>query len=69
MKDNSGGKISKIHYEKKWSHEQIFESTKDHLVYSWGATDTMRDHSVPIERGEGVFLYDFDGKRYYDMTS
>lgn len=29
----------------------------------------MRNAAIPIKRGEGVFLYDYNGKKYYDMTS
>lgn len=38
-------------------------------MFTWGATDPMRKSAIPIKRGEGVFLYGYDGKKYYDMTS
>ena len=38
-------------------------------MYTWGATDAMRKGSLPIKRGEGIYIYDYNGKRYADMTS
>jgi adenosylmethionine-8-amino-7-oxononanoate aminotransferase len=36
----------------------------------WHPCTQMKDHEslpmIPIERGEGVWLYDYDGRRYLD---
>jgi adenosylmethionine-8-amino-7-oxononanoate aminotransferase len=43
------------------------------LAVVWHPCTQMQDHErlplVPIERGEGVWLYDFDGRRYLDGIS
>ena len=43
------------------------------LAVVWHPCTQMRDHEslplVPIARGEGVWLYDFEGKRYLDGIS
>jgi taurine--2-oxoglutarate transaminase len=39
------------------------------VVFTWGATDPARKSAIAIERGEGVYLFDYNGKRYTDMTS
>ncbi len=43
------------------------------LAVVWHPCTQMKDHErlplVPIARGEGVWLYDFDGKRYLDGIS
>src|ERR1700686_2825641 len=43
------------------------------LAAVWHPCTQMKHHErfplVPIERGEGVWLYDFDGKRYLDAIS
>ena len=43
------------------------------LAVVWHPCTQMRDHErlplVPIERGEGVWLHDFDGRRYLDGIS
>ena len=61
--------MSKNHRSEPWTIEEIKKSTEDHVVYTWGATDPMRNAAVPIKRGEGVYLYDFNGNKYIDMTS
>lgn len=45
------------------------ENLDKHVVYSWGASDAMRKGSLLIDRGEGVYVIDFEGKKYYDWTS
>ncbi len=43
------------------------------LAHLWHPCTQMKDHEwlplVPIERGEGPWLYDFDGQRYLDAIS
>jgi adenosylmethionine---8-amino-7-oxononanoate aminotransferase len=43
------------------------------LEHVWHPCTQMKDHEalppVPIRRGEGVWLYDFDGNRYLDAIS
>ena len=43
------------------------------LAVVWHPCTQMHDHErlplVPIERGEGVWLYDFEGRRYLDGIS
>lgn len=43
------------------------------LRHVWHPCTQMQDHErlpiVPIQRGEGVWLHDFDGKRYLDAVS
>ncbi len=47
--------------------QQIVEDCKEYSLFSWtkqGGLDPLN-----IERGEGVYLYDRDGKRYLDFSS
>ncbi|ADV46688.1 adenosylmethionine--8-amino-7-oxononanoate transaminase [Nitratifractor salsuginis] len=43
------------------------------LRHIWHPCTQMKDHEtlplIPIKRGEGVWLYDFDGRRYLDAIS
>ena len=43
------------------------------LAVVWHPCTQMHDHEwlplIPIERGEGVWLYDFEGRRYLDGIS
>ncbi len=43
------------------------------LQVLWHPCTQMKDHEtlplIPVQRGEGIWLYDFDGKRYMDAVS
>ena len=43
------------------------------LKYIWHPCTQMKDHEflplIPIKRGKGVYLYDFDGNKYIDAIS
>jgi taurine--2-oxoglutarate transaminase len=45
------------------------QSTKDHVIYTWGATDPMVKAAVPIKKGEGIYLIDYNDKKYIDFSS
>lgn len=49
------------------------ELQKKDLEYIWHPCSQMKDYeelpSIPIERGEGVYLYGTDGKKYLDIVS
>lgn len=68
-KSNKPKGMSKNHRSEPWTIDEIKKSTEEHVVYTWGATDPMRNAAIPIKRGEGVYLYDYNGNKYIDMTS
>lgn len=39
---------------------------KDHILQSWGLAGK---DTIAIEKADGIYLYDYDGKRYADMSS
>ena len=43
------------------------------LAHLWHPCTQMKDHEdlpvIPIKRGEGIWLYDFEGNRYIDAVS
>jgi taurine--2-oxoglutarate transaminase len=45
----------------------IIQANKEHTLVSWNAQGTW--NPIPIERGEGVYIYDANGKRYLDWSS
>jgi taurine--2-oxoglutarate transaminase len=49
------------------SADAIKQSNKDYTLASWVAQGTW--NPIPIERGEGVYIYDANGKRYLDWSS
>lgn len=38
-------------------------------MFPWFSTDVMREWAIPIKRGKGIYVYDYDGKEYIDLTS
>lgn len=68
-KDNKAKGMSKNHRGTAWNLDEINQSTKDHVVYTWGATDPSRNSAMAIKKGEGVYLFDYNGNKYIDMTS
>ncbi|WP_292663527.1 aminotransferase class III-fold pyridoxal phosphate-dependent enzyme, partial [Nitratifractor sp.] len=49
------------------------EWMEEDLRYLWHPCTQMKDHErlplVPIEHARGIWLYDFDGRRYLDAIS
>ncbi len=45
----------------------IAQQNKDYTLVSWGAQGPW--NPIPIVRGEGVYIWDADGKRYLDWAS
>jgi taurine--2-oxoglutarate transaminase len=47
--------------------EEIVALTKRHTIFSWSAQGSV--NPIPMVRGEGIFFWDANGKRYMDMNS
>ncbi len=47
--------------------EEIVALTKQHTLFSWSAQGAV--NPIPMVRGEGIYFWDADGKRYIDMNS
>jgi len=45
------------------------ESHNKHVVYTWGPSVPSTEGSIAFEKGDGVYLYDYEGKEYFDLTS
>jgi taurine--2-oxoglutarate transaminase len=45
---------------------EVIQLQKDYVMQSWSKSGT---DTLPIERAEGIYLYDYDGNRYADMSS
>jgi len=52
---------------------KLNEWQKKDLEYIWHPCSQMKDYEtlppIVIERGEGIYLYDTEGKKYYDIIS
>jgi taurine--2-oxoglutarate transaminase len=47
--------------------EEIVALTKRHTIFSWSAQGGV--NPIPMVRGEGIYFWDANGKRYMDMNS
>lgn len=46
---------------------EVVQKNKDYTLASWVAQGTW--NPIPMERAEGVYVYDANGKRYIDWSS
>ncbi len=47
--------------------DEILQNNMDHTLFSWSKQKGI--NPISVERAEGVYLYDYDGKRYLDFSS
>lgn len=66
--ENTTGAISSKHWEDEWSVEDLKSAANDHVVSTWGPSKVVKGLPI-LERGDGVYVYDTDGKQYMDWTS
>jgi taurine---2-oxoglutarate transaminase len=57
------------HHADEWSRADVAEAMRANSVFSWGASDPLRESTIHMKRGEGVYLYDYDGKEYMDWSA
>lgn len=66
--DNSTGTPSRKHWDTKWSDADVRKAAVDHGMLTWSPSSPLE--ALPIvERTEGCYVYDTDGKKYLDWTS
>ena len=46
--------------------KEIAEMHQKYVMQSWAKSGA---DTLPIERAEGIYFYDYDGKKYADMSS
>src|SRR6266487_5835541 len=46
---------------------QIIQDNQDYTLFSW--SKQKGTNPIAVKYGEGVYLYDYDGKRYLDFSS
>lgn len=48
---------------------QVLEATKKNVLFTWGATDAMREGALQLAKGDGCYVVDNNGKKYMDFNS
>ena len=46
---------------------RVYDLDREHVFHSWSAQGSL--DPITIERADGVYLWDFDGKQYLDFCS
>jgi taurine--2-oxoglutarate transaminase len=49
------------------TNEEMIALCKQHTLYTWAATGSV--DPLPVERAEGIYIYEPTGKRYIDFNS
>ena len=47
--------------------EEIKSLDKEHVLHSWSVQGTL--DPMVVTKAEGIYFYDADGNKYYDMSS
>ncbi|MEO6612202.1 MAG: hypothetical protein ABIT05_01725, partial [Chitinophagaceae bacterium] len=47
--------------------EAVIQDNLDYTLFSWSKQKGIAP--IAVQRAEGVYLYDYDGKRYIDFSS
>ncbi len=51
----------------KLSSQEVVQLSREYTFFSWSVQSQV--NPIPVERAEGIFFWDMDGKRYYDFSS
>ena len=49
------------------SAQEMIALNREHVFFSWSVQSAVRP--IPVERAEGIYFWDVDGKRYIDFAS
>lgn len=52
----------------KFTREEVLEMDHKYNVHSWSAQASLTN-IIPVEKSEGIYFWDYNGKRYADMSS
>jgi taurine--2-oxoglutarate transaminase len=52
---------------KKTEADEIIANNQDYTLFSW--SKQKGTHPIAVKYGEGVYFYDYDGKKYIDFSS
>lgn len=47
--------------------KEIVETQKKYYLQSWSKQKDV--NPIPMEKADGIYLWDYDGNRYTDMSS
>jgi len=66
--DNTCGEVSASHWDEEWSMDQLKAAAENNAMNTWGPSRPL-GNAIIVDRAEGVYVYDKQGKKYLDWTS
>jgi taurine---2-oxoglutarate transaminase len=54
-------------FHKQTESESVIQDNLDYTLFSWSKQKAV--HPIAVKYGQGVYLYDYDGKKYLDFSS
>ena len=54
-------------FNKRTESQQVVQDNMDYTLFSWSKQKGV--NPIAVKYGEGVYLYDYDGKKYLDFSS
>jgi len=66
--NNEHSGVSARHWDENWSKEELKEAAINNVMSTWGPTAPVAN-TMMMERGDGVYLYNTEGKQFLDWTS
>ena len=51
-----------------FTREEVLEMDHKYNMHSWSAQKKLTK-IIPVEKSEGIYFWDYNGKKYYDMSS
>ena len=51
----------------KYTSQEIVQMNKEYTFFSWSVQGQI--NPIPVERAQGIYFWDMDGKRYIDFSS
>lgn len=67
MRTKTLSKVSESESSPLGAGGQIIQDNLDYTIFSWSKQKNIAP--IAVKYGEGVYLYDYDGKRYIDFSS
>lgn len=52
----------------KFTREEVLDMDHRYNMHSWSAQKKL-NKIIPVEKSEGIYFWDYNGKKYYDMSS
>jgi taurine--2-oxoglutarate transaminase len=51
----------------KFTSQEIVQMNREFIFFSWSVQGQV--NPIPVEKAEGIYFWDTDGKRYIDFSS